>query len=92
MTSPASCDRWWLLTWTTYGTWLPGDQRGFVSPHWGPAVKQRRHNRAGTPYDSGLPALLSEATSNLKGEPIYLVLDQAQAVYAQFEETIGYRS
>jgi len=20
----------WLLTWTTYGTWLPGDERGFV--------------------------------------------------------------
>jgi len=25
-------DRHWLLTWTTYGTWLPGDARGFVSP------------------------------------------------------------
>ena len=24
-------DRYWLLTWTTYGTWLPGDARGFVS-------------------------------------------------------------
>ena len=20
----------WLLTWTTYGTWLPGDKHGFV--------------------------------------------------------------
>lgn len=20
---------WWLVTWTTYGTWLPGDPRGF---------------------------------------------------------------
>ena len=20
----------WLSTWTTYGTWLPGDERGFV--------------------------------------------------------------
>ena len=20
----------WLLTWTTYGTWLPGDEHGFV--------------------------------------------------------------
>lgn len=24
--------RCWLLTWTTYGTWLPGEDRGFVSP------------------------------------------------------------
>ena len=23
-------DRYWLLTWHTYGTWLPGDRRGFV--------------------------------------------------------------
>jgi hypothetical protein len=22
-------DKWWLVTWTTYGTWLPGDPRGF---------------------------------------------------------------
>jgi len=21
--------KWWLVTWTTYGTWLPGDPRGF---------------------------------------------------------------
>ena len=21
--------RWWLVTWNTYGTWLPGDPRGF---------------------------------------------------------------
>lgn len=24
--------RYCLLTWTTYGTWLPGEDRGFVSP------------------------------------------------------------
>jgi hypothetical protein len=24
--------RYWFLIWTTYGTWLPGDDRGFVSP------------------------------------------------------------
>jgi hypothetical protein len=22
-------DGWWLVTWTTYGSWLPGDPRGF---------------------------------------------------------------
>lgn len=21
--------KWWLVTWSTYGTWLPGDPRGF---------------------------------------------------------------
>src|SRR5947209_816005 len=27
-------DRYWFLTWTTYGTWLPGDARGFVGRVW----------------------------------------------------------
>ncbi len=22
-------DQWWLVTWNTYGSWLPGDPRGF---------------------------------------------------------------
>jgi hypothetical protein len=26
-------DRAWLLNWTCYGTWLPGDRRGFVGFH-----------------------------------------------------------
>jgi hypothetical protein len=49
-------DRYWFLTWTTYGTWLPGDARGFVGRVWnedlGPRVK---HNEPGTPYDANLP-------------------------------------
>lgn len=23
--------KWWLVTWTTYGTWLPGDPRGYCT-------------------------------------------------------------
>jgi len=40
-----------LITWTTYGTWLPGDSRGYVAHtldrtgDWQP-----RHNIPGTPY------------------------------------------
>lgn len=41
-------DRHWLLTSTTYGTWLPGEERGFVgavdSEHGGYEV----HNVYGT--------------------------------------------
>jgi hypothetical protein len=25
--------KWWLVTWTTYGSWLPGDPRGFQTWH-----------------------------------------------------------
>ena len=23
--------KWWLVSWTTYGTWLPGDKRGYCT-------------------------------------------------------------
>ncbi len=26
---PEARERWWFVTWTTCGTWLPGDPRGF---------------------------------------------------------------
>jgi len=71
-------DRYWLLTSTTYGTWLPGDFRGFVSnvrdvgandqgadaPR-SPA-REVRHNVPGTPYDADLPGLERSARSALK--------------------------
>jgi hypothetical protein len=50
--------RYWLLTWTTYGTWLPGDERGFVSP-----VREnsyelwRSKNQRGTAYSRSMPGL-----------------------------------
>ncbi len=34
------CMAAYLLTWTTYGTWLPGDQRGWMDKHQ-PGVRQK---------------------------------------------------
>ena len=43
--------RYWLLTWTTYGTWLPGDDRGFVSPVRKSSLDNwQRQNERGTEY------------------------------------------
>ena len=50
----------YLLTWTTYGSWLRGDERGFVGPvleHGEYAV----HNRIGAPYSSAIPELVSRS-------------------------------
>jgi hypothetical protein len=58
-------DRYWLLTWTTYGTWLPGDKRGFVSPVRTGAGSERRHNQPGTPYDADMPRLQSYGSRTL---------------------------
>ena len=60
-------DRFWFLTWTTYGTWLPGDARGFVSPVWDDECERLViHNELNTPYDTNLPKLEAECRGSLK--------------------------
>jgi REP element-mobilizing transposase RayT len=84
--------RHWLLTSTTYGTWLPGDQRGFVSP-----VKDELsgglvlHNIPGTPCDADIPELLLAARQRMKGPAVRFIMAQASVVLDQFRETAGVR-
>jgi REP element-mobilizing transposase RayT len=84
-------DRYWLLTWTTYGTWLPGDDRGFVSEVNDGDGGRVTHNIPGTPYDSGWGRLYRDTQNRLLGPPIYLTKEQAALVAGQFKETSAYR-
>ncbi len=84
-------DRFWLLTWTTYGTWLPGDERGFVSEVNDGQGGRVIHNLPGTPYDAGWDRLECDSRNRLASQPMYLTKEQADAVFAQFEETSEYR-
>ena len=85
-------DRYWLLTWTTYGTWLPGDERGFVG-----AVRQNSdgtqatHNQPGTEYDRERPHLEGFAKATQKLPTIRLTRDQAAAVCKQIQATAAIR-
>ncbi|MCS6976669.1 MAG: transposase [Gemmatales bacterium] len=88
----------WLLTSTTYGTWLPGDPRGFVGRVWDKRpddatteTHRVEHNQVHTPYDRDMPGLYAASQERLKGRPILLTSEQAQAVLKQFQETAGYR-
>ncbi len=84
-------DRYWLLRWTTYRTWLPGDDRGFVSnvrEGEGPEVRQ---NTPGTEPDAKQRGLWLAAQSNVKGSAVYLSAAHAQAILEQFQETGRYR-
>lgn len=83
--------RVWFLTWTSYGTWLPGDDRGFVSPKFEATTTAPRSNVVGTPYDAGQPDLRKMARENLIGAPILLHLDHALKLKDQFEATARYR-
>lgn len=86
-----SFDRVWFLTWTTYGTWLPGDSRGFVSPKFAGGEKERRNNIVGNPYDVGRSKLLAAAKANLVGDAILLESAHAELLKTQFEETAAFR-
>ena len=84
-------DRYWLLTWTTYGTWLPGDARGSVTSVRHGDGPRTEHDQPGTAWEGPLPALRLSAAAALKGPPIYLTVEQANILFDQFRETAGYR-
>lgn len=51
-----------FITWTTYGTWLPGDPRGYVSNTLLPGgAYERKRNQRGTPCGQDDPATLAAA-------------------------------
>ena len=84
-------ERYWLLTWTTYGTWLPGDRRGFVSDVRDEAGDKVLHNIPGTPCDNDMPALKAYAASIMAEDTVWLDVSKAQAVADQLRETAGHR-
>jgi REP element-mobilizing transposase RayT len=84
-------DRYWLLTWTTYGTWLPGDERGFVSNVQDGPGHEVRHNIPGTPFDADDDRVRQRAVDNLVGDPVWLTAEQAMIVVEQFRQTAAYR-
>lgn len=85
-------ERVWFLTWTTYATWLPGDERGFVSPKFEKSSPEKRTNQPGTPYDQGHPELNRLAQSKVVGQPVYLTKPQSLIVQTQLNETACYRN
>ena len=89
---PIHCDRYWLLTWTMYGNWLPGDKRGFVSNVRDGDGPEVRHNIPGTEYDKDLPSLEEHARKNLIGDPIRINIEQAEVLLPQFQETATFRN
>jgi REP element-mobilizing transposase RayT len=84
-------DRFWLLTWTTYGTWLPGDSRGFVSEVRDESGEKVLHNTSGTPCDADLPGLQAYASAIMTEDAVRLDLAQAEALAGQLRETAGHR-
>ncbi|HZU38717.1 MAG TPA: hypothetical protein VFA18_22510 [Gemmataceae bacterium] len=84
-------DRYWLITWTCYGTWLPGARQGFVSHVRDEHGDLVIHNIPGTPYDADMPALDAHARAQMIGPPVSLDQTAADAMIAQYQETCRIR-
>ena len=84
--------RRWLLTWTTYGTWLPGDARGFVAPIQDESGQRVIHNVYGAPYDADMPRLRAYAQRLQKQPTVWLTAAQAKVIQQQFHETARMRN
>ncbi|TWT64428.1 transposase [Rubinisphaera italica] len=85
-------DRFWLLTWTTYGSWLPGDRRRFVGKVLSEDGLKEIKNIPGIPYEEGESRLEDFAKSSMKSSTITLTKIDADDVLVQFQETASYRS
>jgi REP element-mobilizing transposase RayT len=91
-------NRFWLLTSTFYGNWLPGDARGFIArvrdtrAEDEPREARREHDLPGTPYDEDFPGLHRHAHEEMRGPPIRIDREQAAILLDQFHETAAYRA
>ena len=84
-------DRYWLLTWTCYGTWLSGDRRRFVGNVREPDGTQVTHDSQGTPYDRNMPGLEAWVRDHMKGDPVSLDDRDADVLLHQYRETARVR-
>ena len=84
-------DRYWLITWTCYGQWLPGDRRGFVGNVRDTDGSHVGHNVPGTPYEADRPYLEAWTRQQMKGDPVTLDKPDADAMVVQFQETARVR-
>jgi Transposase IS200 like len=72
--------RAYFLTWTTYGTWLPGDSRGWVDRH-------REHGQVVDPPD---PQREAAAKADLQEEPVMFDATLREVVRRSILDTAGH--
>lgn len=76
----------YLLTWVTYGSWLPGDTRGFVSANQDETGQRVIHNTPGEAFDADMPELAAAARRRQKGRTVLLDRASADVCVLAFQE------
>jgi REP element-mobilizing transposase RayT len=70
-----------FITWTTYGTWLPGDPRGYVSNTLMETGRYApKQNQRGQPISRGNPQTLAAAQKAQKHDTVWLLPQHAITV------------
>ncbi|NMC21544.1 MAG: hypothetical protein GYA33_14135 [Thermogutta sp.] len=84
--------QYWLLTWTLYGTWLPGDPRGSVaSVLRGPGPRRERDGYR-EPFEPPMPGLQATSAGNQTFPTAALQPDLAPPLLDQFRQTAHLRA
>lgn len=73
----------YLITFTTYGTWLHGDTRGSVN---------KEHNQYGSAYMDSAPDLYRKEQINLKNQPVTLGRNQRCIVLESILKVCKFKS
>jgi hypothetical protein len=72
--------KWWLISWTTYATWLPGDKRGYRTwrgrQHIPPPKRYAKPGEA--PYQPIEHVAVRELAESIIDEPVFLSREQTQ--------------
>lgn len=85
-------DRHYLITWTCYGQWLPGDRRGFVGNFRLDDGTRAILNEPDSPYAPSQPGLAIWVRQCMTGDPVALEATEAGAMISQFQEIARVRS
>ena len=82
----ARMDRYWLLTWTTYGARLPGDPRGSIA-----SVKTGPHSRTPVTLTGPVAALARSSKRRMRAPPVLLTRSQAHIALGDLRSSAAYR-
>ena len=83
--------RTWFLTWTTYGSWLPGDQRGFTGTVRDASGRKVSTRNSEVAAHLPNPALVEKARALQKSGSILLHRRQAEIIAADVQRSCDYR-
>ncbi|MBS0267334.1 MAG: hypothetical protein JSS02_35745 [Planctomycetes bacterium] len=82
-----------LITWTCFGTWLPGDKRGYVSnTHLAGGGFLPKQNLPGTPYAKNSPLTRHQTSLSMRQPAIWMTVDLAHCVAQELVQAAATRN